>query len=68
MKIIVESGATKTAWRAISVEGNMTEVLTQGLSPTCLDAEHISDIVRKAVPALNPEGKRVESSCFKFYI
>lgn len=64
MKIIVESGATKTAWRAISVEGNMTEVLTQGLSPTCLDAEYISDIVRKAVPALNPEGKRVEQIVF----
>ena len=64
MKIIVESGATKTAWRAISVEGNMTEVLTQGLSPTCLDAEHISDIVRKAVPALNPEGKRVGQIVF----
>jgi N-acetylglucosamine kinase-like BadF-type ATPase len=64
MKIIVESGATKTAWRAISVEGNMTEVLTQGLSPTCLDAEHISDIVRKAVPALNPDGKRVGQIVF----
>ena len=64
MKIIVESGATKTAWRAISVEGNMTEVLTQGLSPTCLDAEHISDIVRKAVPALNPDGKSVEQIVF----
>ena len=64
MKIIVESGATKTAWRAISVEGNMTEVLTQGLSPTCLDAEYISDIVRKAVPVLNPEGKRVEQIVF----
>ena len=64
MKIIVESGATKTAWRAISVEGNMTEVLTQGLSPTCLDAEHISDIVRKAVPALNPDGNRVEQIIF----
>ena len=64
MKIIVESGATKTAWRAISVEGNMTEVLTPGLSPTCLDAEYISDIVRKAVPALNPDGKRVEQIVF----
>jgi N-acetylglucosamine kinase-like BadF-type ATPase len=64
MKIIVESGATKTAWRAISVEGNMTEVLTPGLSPTCLDAEYISDIVRKAVPALNPDGKSVEQIVF----
>lgn len=64
MKIIVESGATKTAWRAVSADGNVSEVLTEGLSPTCLDAEYISDIVRKAVPALNPEGKRVEQIIF----
>jgi N-acetylglucosamine kinase-like BadF-type ATPase len=64
MKIIVESGATKAAWRAISVEGNVTQVLTPGLSPTCLDAEYISDIVRKAIPILNPEGKRVGQIVF----
>lgn len=64
MKIIVESGATKTAWRAVSVDGKVAEVQTEGLSPTCLDAEYISDIVRKAVPALNPEGRRVEQIVF----
>ncbi len=64
MIIIVESGATKTAWKAVSAEGNVLEVLTEGLSPTCLDAEYISDIVRKVVPALNPEGKRVEQIVF----
>lgn len=64
MKIIVESGATKTAWRAVCADGNVREVLTEGLSPTCLDAEYISDIVRKAVPALNPEGKQVEQIVF----
>ncbi len=64
MKIIVESGATKTAWTSVSVDGKVSEVLTEGLSPTCLDAEYISDIVRKAVPALNPEGKRVEQIVF----
>lgn len=64
MKIIVESGATKTAWKAVSPDGNVLEVLTEGLSPTCLDAEYISDIVRKVVPALNPEGKRVEQIVF----
>lgn len=64
MKIIVESGATKTAWRAVCADGNVTEVLTEGLSPTCLNSEYISDIVRKAVPALNPDGKRVEQIIF----
>lgn len=64
MRIIVESGATKTAWRAVSADGTVAEVLTEGLSPTCLDAGYISDIVRKAVPALNPEGKRVEQIVF----
>lgn len=64
MRIIVESGATKTAWKAVSADGSITETLTEGLSPTCLDAEYISGIVRKAVPALNPEGKRVEQIVF----
>ena len=62
MKIIVESGATKTAWTAVSVDGQVSEVLTEGLSPTCLDPEYISDIVRKAVPALNPEGRRFQAN------
>jgi N-acetylglucosamine kinase-like BadF-type ATPase len=64
MKIIVESGATKTAWRAVCADGSVRECLTEGLSPTCLDPEHISDIVRKAVPSLNPEGKHVEEIFF----
>jgi len=64
MKIIVESGATKTAWRAVGDDGTLTSVQTEGLSPTCLDPEHISAIVRKAVPALNPEGKRVDEIYF----
>ena len=64
MKIIVESGATKTAWRSVADDGAVIQVLTEGLSPTCLDSEYIGDIVRKAVPALNPEGKTVEEVVF----
>jgi N-acetylglucosamine kinase-like BadF-type ATPase len=64
MRIIVESGATKTAWKSVSSDGDLVEVLTEGLSPTCLDAEYISGIVRKAVPALNPEGKTVKQIVF----
>lgn len=64
MKIIVESGATKTAWRAVYEDGTVREALTEGLSPTCLEVEHIRDIVRAAVPVLNPSGSRVEEIFF----
>lgn len=59
MKLIVESGATKTAWRAVSDDGVVRKVETAGLSPTCLDLDHTCAIVREAVPVLNPEGKTV---------
>ncbi len=64
MKLIVESGATKTAWRAVCKDGNVRAVQTSGLSPTCLDPEHIGSLIRKAVPVLNPEGERVERIFF----
>ena len=64
MKIIVESGATKTAWRSLSSDGTVREALTAGLSPTCLEEEHCRGIVREAVPALNPSGESVEHVYF----
>lgn len=64
MFIVVESGATKTAWRAVSKDGSVRSVQTAGLSPTCLDLEHTQEIVRKAVPELNPEGRLVEEIFF----
>ena len=64
MKLIVESGATKTSWRALCDDGSVRCVRTEGLSPTCLDLEHTQGIVRKAVPQLNPEGKHVDEVFF----
>lgn len=64
MIIIVESGATKTAWRAVTDDGLVRKVRTAGLSPTCLDHDHVEAIVREAVPALNPEGKHVSEIFF----
>lgn len=64
MFIVVESGATKTAWRAVSKDGSVRAVQTAGLSPTCLDLEHTQQIVRKAIPELNPEGCHVEEIFF----
>lgn len=64
MFIVVESGATKTAWRAVCDDGSVRAVQTAGLSPTCLDMEHTQEIVRKAIPELNPEGKHVDEIFF----
>ena len=64
MFIVVESGATKTAWRAVCDDGSVRAVQTAGLSPTCLDLEHTQEIVRKAIPELNPEGKHVDEIFF----
>ena len=64
MKLIVESGATKTSWRLLCDDGSVRCVQTEGLSPTCLDTEHTQSIVRKAIPELNPEGKCVEEIFF----
>ena len=59
MKLIVERGATKTAWRSISSDGIVREALASGLNPTCLDEEHCRDIMRSAIPVLNPSGETV---------
>lgn len=64
MYFVVESGATKTAWRAVCDDGSVRSAQTAGLSPTCLDMEHTRDIVRKAVPELNPEGSHVSDVFF----
>lgn len=64
MRLIVESGATKTAWRAVTSEGEVRAVQTEGLSPTCLDAEQTREIIRQAVPALNPDGVPVKEIDF----
>jgi N-acetylglucosamine kinase-like BadF-type ATPase len=64
MILIVESGATKTAWRAVCDDGSVRSVQTAGLSPTCLDIEHTRAIVRLAVPRLNPEGSHVSEVFF----
>ena len=61
MKLIIESGATKTSWRAICDDGSVYGVQTEGLSPTCLDVEHM-----QGVSALERTGER--SVKFKFIV
>ncbi len=64
MKIIAESGATKTAWRSVEEDGSVIGAQSAGLNPNCLDPETLRDIVRGVIPTLNPEGKRVEEIFF----
>jgi N-acetylglucosamine kinase-like BadF-type ATPase len=64
MLIVVESGATKTAWRAVCGDGVIRAIDTDGLNPTCLDAEQISSVIRKAAPVLNPEGRHIDDVFF----
>lgn len=64
MRLIVESGATKTAWRAVTDSGCVRAMHTAGLSLTCLDAESAMQIVKEAVPALDPEGETVREVDF----
>ena len=64
MRIIVESGATKTSWRALCDDGSVRSAQTAGLSPTCLDDDHIRGIMREAMPVLNPEGRTVSQIFF----
>lgn len=64
MFIVVESGATKTSWRAIGDDGSVRAVETAGLSPTCLDVEHTQNIIRQAIPQLNPEGRLIDEIFF----
>lgn len=64
MIIIAESGATKTDWRALHDDGTVTSVQTEGLNPMMMSHEEMGRIIGMAVPAVNPEGKRVERIFF----
>lgn len=64
MRLIVESGATKTAWRALYEDGTVLGAQSAGLSPTCLDAGEMTDIIRSVFPVVNPDGRTVSEVFF----
>ena len=59
MKIIAESGATKTDWCLITDDGQVTRASSAGLNPSVLNEEQIRDIIAPVMPVLNPKGKAV---------
>lgn len=64
MRIIAESGATKTDWRSVAEDGTVRSARTAGLNPAVCDADTVMSAVREAIPALDPDGKRVEAIYF----
>lgn len=64
MKIIVESGATKTDWRLITDDGQVRSASGPGLNPSVLDSGQIGRIVGAVIPQLNPDGKSVDDIFF----
>ena len=64
MKLIAESGATKTDWRLIADDGAVRSASTAGLNPSVLDSEQIRGIIAPVMPVLNPEGRSVEEIHF----
>ncbi len=64
MKLIADSGATKTAWRSVDGKGNVRKGESIGLNPNCLDTDAVKAAFRSVMPSLNPEGERVEEVFF----
>lgn len=64
MIIVVDSGATKTAWRSVDADGCVRQAQTAGMNPSCLDEDGCRVLVREAVPALNPKGEGVDAVYF----
>ena len=64
MKLIAESGATKTDWRLIADDGTVRGAYSAGLNPSVLDVEQMREIIAPVMPALNPEGKSVDEIFF----
>lgn len=64
MKIIVESGATKTDWRLITDGGQIRSASGPGLNPSVLDSGQIGRIIGAVIPQLNPDGKSVDDIFF----
>ncbi len=64
MKLIVDSGATKTAWRSIGEDGGVIAAQSVGLNPSCISLEDLQGIIRGAIPTLNPQGRRIDEVHF----
>ena len=64
MKIIVESGATKTDWCAIASDGTLFRVKSAGMNVATMSPALVEEIFEETVPQVNPTGERVSDIHF----
>ena len=57
MKLIVESGATKTCWVAVPQDREPVDIKTAGINLASMRSDAIESIVIKAVDELKEKGK-----------
>lgn len=59
MKVIVESGATKTVWCAIFKDGTTRSIKTDGVNLAIASDNSFSTLMQKAIVALNPDSENI---------
>ena len=51
MKLIADSGSTRTSWRCCGETGNILQFTTEGLNPYFTDPHHMNEIIHKQLIA-----------------
>lgn len=64
MIIIIESGATKTDWSAVSEDGSVSRTQTAGMNVAVMPADAICSILTEAMGGLNPGNEKVSEVHF----
>jgi glucosamine kinase len=54
MKLVADSGSTKTAWRLISIEGKIQAFQTSGINPFYSDTQEISMMLKSEIAMISP--------------
>ena len=64
MTIIAETGATKTDWRSIAMDGTVYSLRTQGMNVATAEPSFIEGILMDAIPQLNASDEMVTAIHF----
>jgi N-acetylglucosamine kinase-like BadF-type ATPase len=64
MKLIIESGSTKTDWRSVADDGKVIGFRTSGINPLLQSEDDIRSVMAKAIPEVNPQGRTVDEVFF----
>ena len=64
MKLIIESGSTKTDWRSVTDDGKVIGFRTSGINPLLQSEDDIRSVMAKAIPEVNPQGRTVDEVFF----